>query len=176
MIKKVLSTAVLFLFVVSASAVAQVKIGYLDTQEVMSQLPEVEQVQEELSSFIAQKQQELTQKATAYQDEVAAYQSSRGSMSDQQVQQREQELEDRMTALEEFDQQIRLQVQQKRQELLAPVLTRMDKAIATVAEENNLDFVLNKSTNTGDSVIFYASGNQLDITQQVLDRLTSSSQ
>ncbi|MBN2731060.1 MAG: OmpH family outer membrane protein, partial [Balneolaceae bacterium] len=61
-------------------------------------------------------------------------------------------------------------------ELLAPILTRMDKAIATVAEENNLDFVLNKSTNTGDSVIFYASGNQLDITQQVLDRLTSSSQ
>ncbi|MBN2730841.1 MAG: OmpH family outer membrane protein, partial [Balneolaceae bacterium] len=92
MIKKVLSTAVLFLFVASASAVAQVKIGYLDTQEVMSQLPEVEQVQEELSNFIAQKQQELTQKATAYQDEVAAYQSSRGSMSDQQVQQREQEL------------------------------------------------------------------------------------
>lgn len=176
MIKKVLSTAALLLFVVSASAVAQVKIGYLNTQEVMSQLPEVEQVQEELSNFIEQKQQELTQKATAYQDEVAAYQSSRGSMSDQQAQQREQELTNQMTALEEFDQQIRLEIQQKRQELLAPILTRMDKVIAAVAEENDLDFVLNESINTGDSVVFYASGNQLDITQQVLNRLTSSSQ
>lgn len=176
MIKKLLSIATLLLFVGSASAIAQVKIGYMDTQQVMNQLPEMQQVQEELNTFIQQKQQALIDKTSNYQEEVASYQKSRGSMSQQQIQQREEELTDLTTELQEFDQQVRLEIQQKRNELLAPVLTRMNNAITTVAEANNLDFVLNKSTRNGESVLFYASANQKDITQQVLNQLTSSSQ
>ena len=176
MIKKLLSIATLFLFVGSASAVAQVKIGYMDTQEVMSQLPAMQQVQKELNTFIQQKQRDLSDKATQYQDEVADYQSNQGSMSEQQKKDRERELTDLSEELEEFNQQIRLEIQQKREQLLSPVLTRMDNAIAAIAESQNLDFVLNKSTNNGESVLFYASENQQNITQQVLNRLQSSSQ
>jgi|AntRauTorcE11897_2_1112592.scaffolds.fasta_scaffold50071_2 outer membrane protein len=174
MIKKVLSTATLLLFIVSASAVAQIKIGYMNTQEVLNQLPEREQVQKELNAFIQQKQSELTQKATDYQNEVAEYQSNQASMSAQQIEKREQELTEMQASLQEFDQSIRLQVQQKRDQLLEPILTRVDAAIATIAESENLDFVINKSTNSGEEVIFYASDNQLDITQPVINRLTSS--
>lgn len=176
MIKKFLSIATLLLFLGSATAVAQVKIGYLNTQEVMNQLPEMEQVQNDLRAFIQKKQEELTQKATNYQEQVAAYQSSRGAMSQQQIEQKEEELTNLTTELEEFDQQVRLEIQRKRQELLAPIYTSMNNAIKAVAEEEGLDFVLNEATSAGESVVFYASGNQLNITQQVINRLTSSSQ
>lgn len=176
MIKKLLSTAALVLFVVSATATAQVKIGYLNTQEVLSQLPEREQVQTELNSFIQQKRTELGEKATAYQEEVSTYESNQASMSEDQRKQREQELTETLTSLEEFERSIRLQIQQKREQLLAPIFEKMDNAISTIAEGENLDFVLNKSTNSGDNVIFYASNNQKDITQQVINQLTSSTQ
>lgn len=174
MLKKLLPITVLLLLVVSASAIAQVKIGYLDTQKVLNELPEKEQLEKQLSDFIESKRAELTQRATAYQDELAEFDSNNASMSRGQMEQKEQELEDQLTALEEFDQSIRLQIQQKRDELLSPIFNSIDRAISDIAESENIDFVLNKSVNAGDTVVFYASANQLDLTQRVIDQLTST--
>ena len=174
MIKKILSTAAIFLFVLSATATAQVKIAYMNTQEVLNELPERERVEQELNSFIQQKQQELQQQSTEYQDAVAQYQENSASMSQQQIEQQEQELTDMQTELDEMNQRIRLEVQQKRNELLEPILTQVDEAIAAISESEGFDFVLNKSTNTGENIIFYAGDGQTNITQAVIDRLTST--
>lgn len=66
------------------------------------------------------------------------------------------------------------QFKQKRNELISPILQNISDAIAAVAKADGLDFVINKSLNTG-SIIFYASGSQKDITQEVIDRVKSNS-
>lgn len=175
MIKKLLPITALLLFVMMGTSIAQeVNIGYMDTQQVLEQLPERERVEKELQSFIDQKQEELSERATAFQDEVAAYQENRTDMTTQQIQQREEELGQMEAELDQFDQTLRQQIEQKRQELLSPILDRIDKAIAAVAEAEGLEFVLNRSTSGGNPLIFYASENQVNITDQVLSRLTSS--
>lgn len=175
MIKKLLPITAILLFGMVTTTLGQIKVGYMNTQEVLSQLPERERVEKELQAFIADKQEQLSERATEYQDAVAEYQSNRPDMTPQEIQTREQELTEMQTALDEFDQTLRQQIQQKRQELLSPLLDRVDKAIAAVAESEGLDFVLNEATNTGNPLVFYASDNQMNITEQVVTRLTSGS-
>jgi Skp family chaperone for outer membrane proteins len=57
--------------------------------------------------------------------------------------------------------------------LVAPLLQNVDDAIAAVAKKQGLDFVLDKSSQGGNSIVLYAADNQVDITQQVIKRLTS---
>lgn len=175
MIKKLLPITALLFFGLSASTLAQVNIGYMNTQEVMTKLPGREQVEEELSAFIQKKQTQLREKATAFQDAVAEYQANMESMSDTEIADKEASLQELNTELTQFNRSIRAEIQQKRAELLSPLLERIDQAIAAVAEENNLDFVLNKSTNMGNTIIFYAAENQVNISQEVLNWLNESS-
>lgn len=175
MIKKLLPITAILLFGMVTTTLAQIKVGYMNTQEVLNQLPERERVEKELQAFISDKQDQLSERATEYQDAVADYQSNQADMTQQEMENREQELTEMRTSLDEFDQSLRSQIQQKRQELLSPLLDRVDKAIAAVAESEGLDFVLNEATNSGNPLIFYASANQINITEQVVSRLTSNS-
>lgn len=175
MFKKLLGTAFLFLFVISATAHAQLKIGYLNTQEVLSQMPQRSEVEQKLNSFIKGKQQELQQRTMAFQDSVANYQQNKQNLSSAEQQQREQELAKKEASLRQFQQQLQQQIQQRRSSLLQPLFDRMDQAISAVAEEHNLDFVLNKATSTGENVVFYAASEKLDITQQVLQHIKENS-
>lgn len=171
MVKKVLSTFTFLLFFVSVTAVAQVNIGHMSIQEVLSQLPERQQIESQLNELITEKQQELQQKAADFQNAVAQYQENQASLSEQQRQAREEELAEMEEALNEYQQSIQVEIQQRRAELLQPIYDRMDKAIAAIAEDMGLDFVLNESTNTGDNIIYFSSQQQLDITSKVIDRL-----
>ncbi|HLR31239.1 MAG TPA: OmpH family outer membrane protein [Fodinibius sp.] len=175
MIKKLLSTAALFLFLSGTAVYGQLKIGYMNTQQVLNDLPQRSEVEEELNSFIESKQGELEKRITSFQNEVASYQQNQDAMSEQEIQQREQELAEQETSMQEFQQNLQTQIQERRAQLLEPLYSAMDQAIAEVAESNDLDFVLNQATNNGENVIYYSADQQLDITQEVIQQVTESS-
>jgi outer membrane protein len=168
MIKKLIGTSCLFLFVVTATAFGQLKVGYMSTQEVLSQMPQRDSVEQELTSYIETKQQELEERVSAFQDSVAAYQQIRSSISQQQIKQEEQKLADMEMDLQQFRITTRAQIQQKRASLLQPLYNKMDEAMAAIAEENGLDFILNESTNTGEMVVFYSGNESLNVTEDVI--------
>lgn len=175
MIKKLFSSSFLFLFVVSATAFGQLKVGYLNTQEVLSQMPQREEVEQELNSFIESKQQELGARVTAFQDSVAAFQQIEASISQKQAQQEQKALSEMEAELQQFQRNIRSQIQQKRASLMKPLYDKMDQAMAAIAEEKDLDFVLNETTNTGETLVFYSSSAKLNITEEVLQHINETS-
>jgi len=175
MFKKILSTVFLILFIGTVTAYAQMKIGYMSTQKVMNQLPQRNQVQQKLNSFIQQKRQALQQRTSAFQDSVAAFQQNKSSMSDQQSKQEQQKLSQMQASLKQFQQQIQQQVQQRKSTLLKPLYDEMDSAIADVAKARDLDFVINKTTSAGDNIIYYAASEKLNITQEVINRIKENS-
>ena len=175
MLRKLLTTGCLLLFMVSATAYGQMKIGYMNTQEVLSQMPERSSVEEQLNTFIETKRQEFQQRTMAFQDSVTAFRENQASMSQQQAEQEQQQLAQMEASLQELQQNIQVQIEQRRSELLQPLYNRMDEAIATVAEERNLDFVLNEATSAGENVIFYSASETLDITEQVLKQVQETS-
>lgn len=175
MFKKLLSVFFLLLFVVSTSAFGQLNIGYLNTQQVLSEMPGRAEVESELNDFVQSKRQELEERTIAFQDSVASFQQNQENLSENQRRQQEQRLAEMETEVQEFQQGLQQQIQQRRSSLLEPLYNKMDEAISAVAEENDLDFVLNEATSAGENVIYYAASERLDITQQVMEHINETS-
>lgn len=175
MIKKFLSTLSLFLLIATVTSVAQVKIGYMDVQNVLSELPEMKNIESELGNFVTQKQQQLQDRTASFQEAVADYQQNQASMSQAQQQSREEELAEMENELRNFQQSLQVEIQQYRNKLLEPVYADIDEAIASIAENMNLDFVLNKATTNGENIVHYSSQENLNITDRVIERIKNQS-
>lgn len=175
MLKKLGSSFLLLLFVLSVSAYGQVNIGYMNAQEVLNQMPQRSNVEQQLNSFIQEKRQELQQRTAAFQDSVADYQQNKASLSEAKAKQVEQSLARKEASIRQFQQQLQQQIQQRRAELLQPLYEKMEKTIATVAENNDLDFVLNEATSMGENVVYYSSTDKLNITQEVIQQINGTS-
>ena len=173
MFRKILSTISILLFVAAGPAAGQLKIGYMNPQEVLNQLPEKAEIEQQLNDLVEQKRQQLQNRTANFQDAVADYQENSSSMSEEQRNNREQELAEMEQALYNFQRSIQAEVQQRRNELLAPIFDRMDKAISEISEARGLDFVINEAVGTGESIIFFASDTTMNITQEVLNRMNS---
>lgn len=160
---------------VGAAAAQSLQVGYMNPQQVLNQLPESTNIEQQLNTLIQQRSQEFNRQATAFQEAVTEYQQNASSMTDQQRSQREQELSSMDAELAELQQSIQQQIEQRNTELMTPIYQRMDSALRVVAERMNLDLVLNEATSTGETIIYYSSDQNLNITQQVLDQMTGAS-
>ena len=174
MFRKIGSIFLVLLFVAASSAFGQLRIGHMNSQEVLSQMPERESIQQKLNNFIEQKRAELQERTAAFQDSVAEFQQNQANMSEAAIKQKEQQLSQMEASMQKFQQSLRQQIQQRRSALLQPLYEEMNSAIETVAENQDLDFVLNEATSTGENVIYYSSREQLDITQEVLNQVTGT--
>lgn len=175
MIKKLGSIFFLFLFIASTTVYGQVNIGYMNAQEVLDQMPERSDVEQQLNDFVQEKRQELQERTASFQDSVATFQQNQEDLTDAQARQQEQQLAQMEASLQEYQQGLEQEVQQQRAELLEPLYERMDEAISAVAEERDLDFVINEATSDGENVIYYSESQQLNITEDVLKHINGTS-
>ncbi len=138
-------------------------------------MPERSDVEQKLNSFVQEKRQELQQRTMAFQDSVTAFQENQDNLSESQIQQKEQKLSELQTSIQQYQQGVQQQIEQRRAELLEPLYQKVDEAISSVAESENLDFVLNKATSAGENVIYYSASERLDITDKVLQYINETS-
>jgi outer membrane protein len=175
MIKKVLSLT-LFLFLTASLAVmAQSKIGYMDSQKVMQNLPQRKTVEKTLTDYAKQQRKKYSKKEASYQKELSNFKKNKSSMSDTAADNQKKKLSSMQTSLNKLGNKLSQQIQQKRNELMAPILQNINDAIKVVAKANDLDFVVDKSADKGSETILYASDQQMDITQKVIDHVKSTS-
>jgi outer membrane protein len=164
-------TAVLLIALISISANAQIKIGYMNPAEVLSQLDQVATIDQEIEKLVETRDADLIAKSTQLQQDFATYQEGMSVLSAEARAAKEQELLDRNTDLEQERETYLNEIRQKRLQMMAPILEEMDNAIKSVATKMGLDLVLNESTSYGDAIVFYSNEERLNITQQVIDLL-----
>lgn len=162
----------LFPFVASA----QLKVGIMDPDAVLDAIPETAQVESELQQYSEERQADFQQRYQAWIQEVTQYseQAEEGLLSEDEQASMEESLAQQQEELNNLQNRIQSQIQQRQVELFNPLLTEIDQAMAEVSEELGLDFVLNKSANTGDPIVYYASERANDITEQVIENLTQN--
>jgi outer membrane protein len=171
MSKKITAVLLLLGFIGIQNAFAQVKIGYTNPSRVLSELPAVEQVDQQINALIDQRDQELAQKATDLQQVFSDYETSMSGLSQQDRSTREQELLELNQQFEQERESMMNEIRQKRSELMSPIIERMNTAMEQVAQEMDLDLVLNEGTSYGDAIIFFASSERLDITSKIIEKL-----
>jgi outer membrane protein len=171
-VKKYLFTAILFLGanIVSAQD-APLKIGFVDSQVILTQLPEAIKAQGDLDALTNKWSAQLDSMTQAYQELGAKYQQQAGTMTDDKKLAAQKDLvEKEQTILnfrkEKFAQQTG-EIYKKQEEIFGPVKIKIYAAIEKVAKDESMKFVFDKS---GDIILLYADP-VYDITYKVLDKL-----
>lgn len=154
----------IFLFLIAASlfsapnALAQdAKIGFVEPQIILERMPEVRAVQQRIQNFVGRKQEELSQKEANLQRQLREYQQRAGVMSETARAAEEERLGNLDLELRQAQQQAQMEIEQRRVELLSPILEQIQTSINTVAQREGFDYILNRRTSTGDMIVLYVS-------------------
>lgn len=153
---------------------SELKIGYVNPQSILANMPEMRAVQQRLQNFTARKQQELSTLEQEFQTQVAEYQQKVGVISAGAQQQEEARLGQLQQDLLQAQEVAEQELAQRRDELVGPLLEQIGAAIEAVAQKQGLSYVLNTTTSSGDMIILYASEDfraKFDITQSVMEEL-----
>ena len=160
----------LLTFVFSGFLNAQLKIGYVDSDTIMDKLPDAQDAQQKLDAMIKDWQTELNKLEKNWKDKYDDYEKRKLIMSDQTRAEVESELvklEEKMNDYRQKKFGANGELFQKQEEVMKPIQNRVFDTIKKVAEEQDLDFVFDRS---GDILFLYAK-EKYDITNLVLEKL-----
>ncbi len=160
----------LLIFIFSYIGFSQIKIGYVDSDTIMDQLPDVQDVRQRLDALIQEWQAELNKLEKDWKSKYDDYEKRKLIMSDQtriETEQQLVQLENKITEFRDKKFGANGELFQKQDELMKPVQNKIFNAIKEVAQEEDLDFVFDRS---GDIMILYAK-DKYDISAKVLSKL-----
>lgn len=161
------------LLVAGLSASAQdkhLKIGYTNVEAIVGQLPESKQIETDLKTYKTQLDNQLQTKGKEFQEKYEAYEKGKSLMSDLVRKDKETELQFMNNQLEEFQKNAEASMAKKQEALLQPILTRVQKAIDDVANENGYSYIFNSDGGMGLSIILHAPEKD-DVTPLVLKKM-----
>jgi len=146
------------------------KIGYAETDYIMSQLPEFKKLDSELSTHYSQLENQLKAKSDEFQTKLKSYQTMPAATPDAIKADKEKELATLQQSLERFKQDAQTSYQKKQNDLLDPIYKRIGNAIEQVAKENGFTFIINpRFANEGQ--ILLATDERYNISDLVLKKL-----
>ena len=165
----------LFLFVIlsvvsSVKLYSQPKIGYVDSDTIMKQLPEAQDAQKKLDAIIKDWQEELSKMERDWKTKYDDYDKRKLILSDQKRAEIEKELVTLENQTSKYRQDkfgVKGELFQKQEELMKPIQNRIFTAIQQVAKENDYDFIFDRS---GDIIFLYAK-EEYDVTAMVIEKL-----
>ncbi|NBB76007.1 MAG: hypothetical protein GVY02_01390 [Bacteroidetes bacterium] len=166
----------LLLVLVPLVASAQLSVGVMNPDSVLNAMPEATEVQAELQEYVNERQQTFQERYQDWINQVTEYSEAveAGNYTEQQQLEEEERLATIQEELNALESRIQSQIQEKQSELFNPLLLQVEEAMAEVAEEMGLDYVLNRRSSMGDPIVYYSSSRAPDITQQVIDKLTQN--
>lgn len=149
---------------------AQLNIGYVDSDTIMEQLPDAQDVQKKLDDMVQEWQEELGKMEKEWKALYDDYEKRKLIMSDQKRVETEKELMQMEENISQYRQKkfgVNGELFTKQEELMKPVQNKVFNAIQEVAEEQEFDYVFDRS---GDIIFLYAKPDY-DITALVLEKL-----
>ena len=137
------------------------KLGWINSADLLQAMPDKVKADSAIAKYTRSFQDEIDIMMKQYQTDGQYYQNHEKTMSDAMKQVKLQELQDLQSRIESTKQSAQDKIQQKNQEVYAPVLDKADKAIKEVAEEKGYDYIFDKSAGSllvapkGDNILPY---------------------
>ncbi len=149
---------------------SQLKIGYVDSETIMRQLPEAQEAQRRVDELIKQWQGELQKMRDEWKTKYDEYEKRKLILTDEARAQMEKELTELDRKIADFQMQKfgpDGELYRRQAEIVKPIQDKIFNAIKEVALEEGYDFVFDKS---GEILLLYAN-EKYDLTQKVLNKL-----
>lgn len=128
------------------------KIGYINTEKILSVIPEYKTAQEQLEGLSRQYQNKIESEYGKIETLYQSYQAQKGNLSAQVRQQRENEIIEREKTVKELQKSYFGQdglMQKRSEELLGPIREKVDAAINKIAKSGNFMIIFDLSALQG---------------------------
>ena len=166
----VMAAAVFAAVSVASPVLAQLKLGYIDSQKIIESYKEAQDAQKQLASLNEQWQQEAKNMQQDLQEKQDQLESQSLLLSEEKKNEKAQEIQNLYLRFQQFQQekwgqQGELYVKQK--EFMQPVLDKVNAAIRRLGAEDKFDYIFDVVAGN----ILYVAEGQADLTQRVLEEL-----
>ncbi len=155
--KKIILLLALFLGI-SSTAMAQQKLGHINSDELLALMPETKAAQAELEKYGKQLEKDMADMETELSTKIEQFRSNESMMTTTSRELKTKELQDLQGRIQQFSQRAQQDLQQKQQELFAPIIEKATKAIQDVAREKGFTYILDSSETRG--VLLFAEGGE----------------
>ncbi len=155
------------LFVMSGMAQAQVKIAHVNTAEILDAMPDKAKAEKDLEKYYGELQSQLQTMAQEYQTKMQDYEANQATMSNLVKQSKEKEIIDIQNRIQQFQSNAESEFENKRAELLKPILDKIQTAINAVGKEKGYTYMLDLATGAA----VYVSDDAVDATKDVKAKL-----
>ncbi|MCO6500511.1 MAG: OmpH family outer membrane protein [Vicingus serpentipes] len=145
MMRKAIMVIIAMTMSVAIFAQKSPKIGHINSNDLLTAMPERATVQKELEDHANQLRATLDAMRKEYETKVTEFQSKQDVMTDIIKQTKIKEITDLEKRITEFQQTAEEDLQKKEQSLLQPIIDKAKDAINAVAKENGYTYVLDSS-------------------------------
>lgn len=124
---------------------AQSKIAHINTQDLITAMPEYKAAQTQLETLTKSYQAEIQGMATEFQNKVKQYEAEAPTKTDEENAKRGQEIQGMQENIRQYQGQAQQDMQTKEMDLLKPITEKAKTAILKVSRAQGFDYVLDSS-------------------------------
>ena len=146
-------TFILVAALITTNVSAQ-KFGYINSQLLIQQIPQVKEANAELETIKKQYEKQGQDKVAAFQAKYQALErkQAQGEISPKQLEVEAQALKQEELEIAKFQQDVQQKIYDKSEALLKPIRDKIQAAIDAVAKENGYTYIFDQSM----GIILYA--------------------
>jgi len=164
---KFFAIVVCVLTVTGASAQTTPKFGHIESNKLMSIMPDMKAAQASLQNKALEFDKQLNEMKAEYQKLIKAFQDAEKTMSDIVKATKVKEIQDAEQRIGTFNQYAQQELGKTKEELLKPIIEKSTNAIKQVGEENGFIYIFDLSAGN----ILYFSGKSVDVLPLVKKKL-----
>jgi len=157
--KKILGIILVVLSVSSVFAQTEYKFGHINSNELISVMPERDSARNELQDYSQMLQQEMEAMQTEFQSKYTTYMENKETYTQDALERREGELTEMQQRIQGFQQTAQQDLQQKEAELFQPIMDKAQAAIEAVSKANGFTYIFD----LGAGGVIYFSDQSIDI-------------
>lgn len=165
--KKVFLILLIALFAGTGFSQQKLKLGHLNSNDLLEAMPERISAQKTLQDFSKQLEDQLVTMQEELEKKYNEYLEKKDNMSELIRKNKEEELMSIQQRIQTFQTNAQQELQKKEQDLLKPIIDKAKKAIEDVAKENAYTYILD----TGSGSVLYFPKESDDILPLVKKKL-----
>lgn len=146
---------------------AQDKFGHINTQELITQMPEYTEIQTTVEELAKQYESEMLKMREEYYAKIKEFQEKQATMPESIKEARQSEIMEIEQRIQTFQQTAQTDIQKKQETLFTPVIEKVRNAITAVGKDNGFTYIFDMST----QAIIYNSDKAIDVLPLVKAKL-----
>lgn len=164
MLKKIVLAVMLAL---PLGAMAQTKFGHMNSQEIITAMPEFTKAQADLDAMSKQYQTEMQRTQEEFTKKYQEFLAQADSLPKNIAERRQKELQDMSQRQEQFQQEAYQSMQKAQQDAMTPIYQKLETAVEAVGKAEGVIYIFDMAR----TPLAYIGAESIDLTAKVKAQL-----